>query len=365
MKTTSETSGSAKRPLFKSVLFSFILVCVLLLFMEIIASSFVFHRYHDNISESLQTGHRSALGTMFKKLLSFRERADFIAKSADPEPYRGPDSVHGFRINPGSYVLTYRKRHFDTIQQFKFHVTVNEDGSRYVGKVPFPTERDVFVFGDSFVFGEGVNDEQTFTYLLQSRFHHTRYHLYAAGGYALHNAYLNFEKLASRIGPEDVIILGHADFYDVRHVAAPSRLKWWGQPNANKNDPRDFGHLRVRLVDDSLLFDRVPLFCAYGNGYCDQPEPSTQYMDSVTARLINGITRKTQAKVYLLHFRGPLREDITRQLDARVHIIRAASEDFDYLHRDDINGFDGHPGPYWNHSIYKRLTDTLSAFGLQ
>jgi hypothetical protein len=262
-------------------------------------------------------------------------------------------------------VLTYKRIHYDTIQQFKFHVTVNQDGSRYVGKPPHPTERDVFVFGDSFVFGEGVNDEQTFTYLLQSKFQHTRFHLFASGGYALHNAYLNFKKLAERIGPEDVIILGHADFYDVRHVAAPSRLKWWGEPNAHKNDPRDFGHLRVRLLGDSLAFDRVPLFCAYGNGYCDQPNPSTSYMDSVTARLINGIASQTNAKVYLLHFRGQLRNDILRQLQPNVNLIRAAAENFDFLYRDDINGFDNHPGPYWNHAIYKRLSDTLSAFGLQ
>lgn len=364
MKTTTDRSQGTKRAYLKSLLFSIIMLSALMLFMEIIASAFVFHRYHENISESLQTANRSAIGTMIRKLLSFRERDDFTAKSADPEPYRGPDSLHGFRINPGSFVLTYRKRHFDSLQQFKFHVTVNEDGSRYVGNPPYPTERDVFVFGDSFVFGEGVNDEQTFTYLLQSKFPHTRYHLYAAGGYALHNAYLNLQKLASRIGQEDVIVLGHADFYDVRHVAAPSRLRWWGEPNAVKNDPRNFGHLRVKLSGDSLLFDRVPLFCAYSNSYCDQPDPPQSYMDSVTARLINNMAQMTQAKVYLLHFKGPLNESITRQLDPRVKIIRAAAEDFDFMHRDDINGFDGHPGPYWNHSIFKRLSDTLSAIGL-
>lgn len=363
MKTTPKHPQSAKRPLIRTILFNFITFGALLLIMEIIASAFVFHRYHENISDTLQTPNRSAIGTMIMKLLSFRERVDFTAKIASPEPYFGPDSIHGFRINPGSFLITYQRRYFDSLQQFKFHVTVKADGSRYVGTPHYPTTRDVFVFGDSFIFGEGVNDEQTFTYLLQSKFPHTRYHLYAASGYALHNAYLNLKKLASRIGPEDVLILGHADFYGVRHVASPSRLTT-GEPRAVKNDPRKFGHLRSKISGDSLLFDRVPLFCAYNEGYCDQPDPPQSYLDSLTARLINGMAHMTQAKVYLLHFRGPLSESITRQLDPRVKIIRAASEDFDYMHRDDINGFDGHPGPYWNHSIYKRLSDTLTTLGL-
>ena len=365
MNNSEHSNLKASRSWLKTFVFSIILIAALVAFLEIAASAFVFHRYHDNFSESLQTHKKTAIGTLIEKLLAFKKRSDFVAKSADPEPYRGPDSIHGFRINPGKYILTYRKRNYDSLLQFKFHVTVNEDGSRYVGEPPFPTERDVFVFGDSFVFGEGVNDEQTFTYLLQSTFKNTRFHLYAAGGYALHNAYLNFEKVSSRIGAEDVIILGHADFYDVRHVAAPSRLRWWGEPNAIKNDPKDFKHLRVKLENDRLIFDRVPLFCAYNDGYCDQSDPPESYMDSVTAKLINGIAEKTKAKIYLLHFYGPLRDGITSQLDPRVHIIRAAAENFDFQHRDDINGFDGHPGPYWNHAIYKRLTDTLTSYGLR
>jgi hypothetical protein len=347
---------------------SFVLIMLFLsfLFIEILSEVFVFHRYHHDISEILQDKSRWASGLILRKSLgSMKNDSTFTRKSSNPEPFRSPDSTHGYRINPGSYEVTYRRKHYDSLQKFKFHVTIKQDGSRFVGTPPYPTERDVYVFGDSFVFGEGVNDEQTFTYLLQSRFPNTRFNLFAGSGYSLTNASLNFNKLSQNIGEEDVLILGYADFYGVRHVAAPSRLQWWGEPNGEFYDPRIFKHVRASLVSDSLIFDKVPLFCEYFGDYCDQSDPSQSYIDSVTVRLINDITNKTKAKVYLLHFHGSLRKSMIDALHPRVRLIRATAEDFDFLMRDDINGFDGHPGPYWNHAIYKRLADTLTNIGLK
>ena len=354
------------RTFIKKTTFILIMFLLSVVFIELFAEVFVFHRYHHDISEILQGKSRWASGLILKKSLgSMKNESSFTRKSSDPEPFRSPDSTHGYRINPGSYEVTYRRKHFDSLQKFKFHVTIKQDGSRFVGTPPYPTERDVYVFGDSFVFGEGVNDEQTFTYLLQSRFPNTRFNLFAGSGYSLTNAYLNFDKLSQNIGEEDVLILGYADFYGVRHVAAPSRLRWWGEPNGDFYDPRIFKHIRASLVSDSLIFDKVPLFCEYFGDYCDQADPSQSYIDSVTVRLINDITKKTKAKVYLLHFHGSLRKSMIDALHPRVRLIRACAEDFDFLMRDDINGFDGHPGPYWNHAIYKRLADTLNNIGLK
>ncbi|MBM3441167.1 MAG: hypothetical protein FJX89_00555 [Bacteroidetes bacterium] len=353
-------SKQSKRPFGKTLLLYGIMFFVMALALELSSIVFIHIWYHDFWEETLQYQGKSSTVYLVKKfILKAGPNNDFERKSSSPQPFRIPDSIHGFRANTGSFEITYRKPSFDTFVQFKHFVTILPEGNRYVGEPAYPTERDVYVFGDSFIFGEGVNDEQTFTYLLQSRFPHTRFHLYAYSSYSLTNAYLNIQRLSSRIGPEDVIILGHARFYDVRHVAAPSRIKWWGEPFAVGNDPKRFKHLRARLEGDSLVFDRIPLFCAYQQDYCSQPDPPTAYMNKVTAHLINGIARSTPAKVYLLHFFGELRPDIVTQLDPAVSIIQATAETYDYQMRDDINGFDPHPGPYWNHAIYRRLADTL------
>ena len=351
----------------RSILMYLVMFVLMGLFVEVASTLVLYHRYHDYISEALQTRERSATGLLLKKMLGTRKGLKSNKEtSSKPEPFRVPDSLHGYRIKPGSYEVTYRIPHFDTVQSFKHHVTVNDDGTRFVGSPPYPTDRDVYVFGDSFIFGEGVNDEQTFTYLLQSRFPNTRFHLYANPGHSLSNAYLNFQKISGRIGPEDVVILGYAQFYDVRHVAAPSRVKWWGDPHSHSSlDPKDFKRVRVRLVSDSLVFDRIGFFCAHLGDYCNQPDPSQGYMDSVTARLVNGIAKGTEAPVYLMHFQGPLRKEMTGQLDPRVRYIHAAPETFDFKYRDDVNGFDPHPGPYWNHAIYRRIADTLRTVGMK
>jgi hypothetical protein len=252
------------------------------------------------------------------------------------------------------------------MRQFRHYITINPDGDRYVGEPDGPTDRDVYVFGDSFIFGEGVNDEQTFTYLLQSRFRKTRFHLYANPGHSMSNAYLNFLRLAPKVGPEDILLLGYAQFYDVRHVAAPERMTWWGEPHAHKSiDPKSYRHVKVSLSGDSLVFDRIPLFCSLMGDYCNKPGPGQPYMDTVTARLINGIAGRTKAQVYLLHFQGELRKSMTSLLDPRIKYILAGPETFDFKYRDDINGFNPHPGPFWNHAMFRRVTDTLNSVGVR
>lgn len=361
-----DQTAKKNRPILKTMLFYGILLLLMTLATEFLAILIVHVKYHEYIEETLQFRGRSSTAFLVRKILMRgAPDMDFQKRSSSPHPFRIPDSVHGFRANTGSFEITYRKPSFDTFVQFKHYVTILPDGARFVGEPAHPAERETYVFGDSFIFGEGVNDEQTFTYLLQTRFPHTRFHLYAYSSYSLSNAYLNFQRLSAGIGPEDVIILGHADFYDVRHVAAPSRIKWWGEPSAVDNDPENFQHLRARLVGDGLVFDRIPLFCAYQREYCEQPDPPRSYMDEVTARLINGIARSTSATVYLLHFKGELYQGIVDRLDPRVRIIRATADTYDYVMRDDINGFDGHPGPYWNHAIYRRLADTLRTVGIR
>lgn len=345
----------------------FLVMLVLLgVFIEVCSIILIHVRYHHYIEVALQDRRKPATYFILHKLFVKSHLPSYHGMFAKPSPFRIPDSIHGYRNNSGSFEISYQKKSYDTLQKFRFYVRILPDGSRYVGSPrDSSTTRNVHVFGDSFVFGEGVNDEQTFTYLLQSHFPNTRFQLHAASGWSLTNAYLNYRRLAEQIGPDDIIILGYAKFYDVRHVAAPSRIRYWGEPSAEGAHPEQFKHLRAQLAGDRLVFDRIPLFCAYSGGYCDQPDPSDAYMHEVTARIINGIAKSTSAKVYLLHFLGPLSEEIRERLDRKVRIVHATPESYDYEMRDDINGFDGHPGPYWNHAIYRRLADTLQMAGLR
>ncbi len=327
--------------------------------VETVSTLLVYHRYHEYIAESLHSRERWATLLILRKTLSGSGEKTDLSMQSTPKPFRIPDSLHGYRVNNGSFEVTYRASHFDTIKQFKYHVTIQADGDRFVGEPAGPTLKDVYVFGDSWMFGEGVNDEQTFTYLLQSRFRNTRFHLYANPGHSMSNAYLNVSRLRAKIGPEDVLILGYARFHDFRHVAAPSRIRQFGEPKSDSLDPASFQYVRVRMEGSGFVIDKVPFFCAYMKDYCRQPDPSQGYMDTVTARLVNAITTATPATVYLLHVDGQISPGMRNQLDPRVRIMDATASTFDFTYRDDVNGFDPHPGPYWNHAIFRRLSDTL------
>jgi len=343
----------------KKLLFYLVAILSMAALVETASTLLVYHRYHEYVAEALQTRQRWATLLILQKTLSPSAQPTDLSMRSNPRPFRIPDSLHGYRVNNGSYDVTYRSAHFDTIRQFRYHVTVLADGDRYVGDPEGPNGKEVYVFGDSWMFGEGVNDEQTFTYLLQSRFRNTRFHLYANPGPSMSNAYLNVDRLRSHIGPEDILILGYARFHDFRHVAAPSRIRQFGEPKSDSLDPAAFRHVRVRLEGEGFVIDKVPFFCAYMNDYCKQPDPSQGYMDTVTARLVNAIARSTPATVYLLHVDGRMSQGMQNQLDPRVRIMDATATTFDYEYRDDVNGFDPHPGPYWNHAIFRRLSDTL------
>ena len=152
-------------------------------------------------------------------------------------------------------------------------MTINPDGSRFVG-APRPGKPTVYIFGDSWVFGTGVPDELTFAGRLYEALPDWNVRLLALGGYSLTQAWLTFERL-KEIGPDDIVILGYADYFDVRHVVAPSRLREIetlaethqpadpavpaAQGDAGPRRPRDDEHHRPALRHARRLLPRVPI----------------------------------------------------------------------------------------------------------
>ena len=121
-------------------------------------------------------------------------------KSSLPEPFFVPDRLLGYSAPPGRYIHTYLRRQLPDgdWQAFKTKVTINSDGSRWTGNIPDAQRPVIYVFGDSHVFGSGVNDEQTFSYHLQQAIPEKKVKLFALGGYGLNQAYLRFNDLKTK-----------------------------------------------------------------------------------------------------------------------------------------------------------------------
>lgn len=293
-----------------------------------------------------------------------RQKTEFALES-DPTPFYVEDPRLGYAARPGQYRHSYLRRDAtnEPWRRFRVQTTINADGSRWTGRKPVAAARNLWVFGDSFVFGSGVNDEQSFSFLVQQARPDLDVHLYALGGYSLTQSYLNALALRERIDPDDWIVLGYADFYDERNVQSPSHVKrtaqWrarWGQAMVERNLPKP----RASLGDGQALnIDYVQENCAHNDGYCEQPDPDAVEQTRVSAALINAIAAMTPARVFVLHFEGEADNPLFDLLDPRVERVSARPEDFDYFIRDDVEGFDAHPGPYWHYAISRRLLAAL------
>src|SRR5262249_48535665 len=153
------------------------------------------------------------------------------------------------------------------------------------------------------------------------------------------------------------IVIGYADYFDVRNVAAPSRIKEMEQWTRER-DPQQIGKLpkipkTIMGPDGVLKFELAEQSCALSD--CEAADPSDSYMRSVSAHLINEIVESAKATVYLLFFEGAANNPILQMIDKRVELISALPQNLPSGVRDDINGFDPHPGPYWHYAIASLL----------
>jgi hypothetical protein len=282
-----------------------------------------------------------------------------------PDGFFVADSEQGYRANPGHYVFRYVRQRGGKSGHIDTAVSVNSDGTRFTGNRPARPLRHIYVLGDSFVFGDGVNDGQTFGSLLQSAFSRDAVHLHALGGYSWANALVTLERLEDRIGADDVIVLGYALYYKERHVAAPARLRsirdWMATSFPNTALSADDRVIRARLDDAGQpVLDTIPMHCKFNAAYCAGAEPSAAYTDKVSIALLRAIADTTKAKVYLLHMFGPKDDPVLANLPAGVELVAATPSDFTYLMRDDVMGFDDHGGPYWHYAMFTRLKQVLA-----
>jgi hypothetical protein len=355
-------------PRARTVLYSALTVLVAAAVLEIGASwlMLVYYRAEHVRDFEMVDGSYSSLVNLARRATRLAVApAPAVVEETDPSPFFRPDPLLGYSAAPGTYTHSWSRRNATTGQRetFATRVTINPDGTRFVGSER-PGKPTVHIFGDSWVFGTGVPDELTFAGRLYQALPDRNVRLSALGGWALGQAVLNFDRL-SGVGPQDIVILGYAGYYDVRHVVAPSRLReiatWLdniGQPIPPFRLPkavRDGGG----GVGGAVAFSYIDQRCAVLGDYCRQPDPPPSEMTAVTAALVNHIASRTRARVYLLHFAGAPDETLYRQLDPKVGVIHALRGDFGSVVQDDIMGFDGHPGPYWHYAISRKLLEAI------
>jgi hypothetical protein len=277
------------------------------------------------------------------------------------------DNALGWSVLPGQYTVNFKHRvnSHSEWEVLPTKVTINDDRSRWTGVVSDPVKPNIYIFGDSAVFGWGVNDEQTFAYHLQMARPDYNVKLFAVAGYGLVHNYLHFLQMKEGICPNDIVVIGYADYYDPRNVAAPSRLRAIDADlkshfpggitaRADKYTPRaelrEGDHLALSLVEQD---------CEEIVDYCKQPDPPQPYLAAVSARLINEMSRSAAAQTIVLHIDGSKSNPVFGTLDKNIKLVSALKEDFGYFIQDTVMDFDRHPGPYWHYAISRKLLSVI------
>ena len=343
--------------------FNLIILVFIAVIIEALSTMAVYYKYKSYNSITRYADYGSTVFILKKTLTKYTSwfAPAHELQTSSPKHFFIANKTLGYINQTGKFNLKF----YDSYDEGKYHqteVNILNDGSRFVGNSEEVIKRNVWVFGDSFVFGWGVSDEHTFTHLLQQKYSESKFYLYASGGWSSSNALINVQSLGDKIGKEDIVILGYANFYKIRNVAAPSRMREHKKPNSNLLN-KNLGYLRYFLTKDKELeHEIIPFFCEQMPRYCEADDPSKDEANEVTIRIINKIASLVEAKVFLLHFEGPRNDEVLSSLDPKIQIIPATEESFSYIIRDSIMEFDSHPGPFWHHAIYTRISERINEY---
>ena len=148
-------------------------------------------------------------------------------------------------------------------------LNTNSRGLR--GKKDFPYIKDktrlrILILGDSFTFGDGVSDAETYSYFLQQMLPHTEIINMGVHGYGHDQMLILFREEGVKYEP-DIVILGFLpldmprnvlkfrDFAKPRFVLEGGELKLTGVPVPRPEEILEWDWTRPRLVDVFSLMD--------------------------------------------------------------------------------------------------------------
>jgi hypothetical protein len=131
---------------------------------------------------------------------------DYVIKSIPAHPFLG-DSLLGISLNTGSYKIEINNK-------IKFRATHDSSGYRKTYRNDSITgAKNIVSLGCSFTYGYGVNDNETFTYLLQKNNPKFSFTNMGIIGYGTVQSYLQLKKIIYSGDIPDVILLNFSSYH--------------------------------------------------------------------------------------------------------------------------------------------------------
>jgi hypothetical protein len=342
----------------KKYFFYFILVVLLLIFADVSSSYFLFYLFElkgferpnfsyrkDGWAPSIVVASKMYSGVVQRMATS--SPLEQCKSGVRPEFYHY-DETYGHAPSPGRYIFTVCPNYLtpDPKKTYEWTATIDQDVARKTSHRKFENPKRIFLFGDSFIFGYAVNDEQAMAWLLQDYFQ-DRWTVrnYAQTGGGSVQALIKYRLLRQQLTRDDVLIFGYANFYSLRDVAAPSRM------SDERSNTEPLKHLRGRVINGKVEVDFVS--CQTPEKYCDQTDPPVEQMQSVTSGIFDEIVETSPSRLAVLYLVGSDNGSVVTHLKKKqIPIIDGRLETSKSFTRDSIYGYDEHPGPFANYYWY-------------
>jgi len=124
-----------------------------------------------------------------------------------------PDEIKGWDLMPGNYIFQPYSE-----SGKKFNVTINQDKTRYTGKIPQKTLGDIAIFGGSISLGHAVDDKKHYPFLLQKKIRNYAIKNYSVAGYGTHQSFLKIEEVVKKNKKIKIIIVAFDKHAEIRNI---------------------------------------------------------------------------------------------------------------------------------------------------
>ena len=144
----------------------------------------------------------------------------------DVQLYR-PNSELGYVATPGKYRLTEIVK--GVLGQLSYDVTILEDHSRATSPEKEEQQKkdkpQIWIFGCSFTWGQGLNDWETYPYKIQSKFPNYNVKNFGDNGYGTTHSLVHLRELLNEGNRPAAIVIGHITWHDQRNIGDPNYLQ--------------------------------------------------------------------------------------------------------------------------------------------
>jgi len=276
------------------------------------------------------------------------------------------DAVAGYTCIPGVHIVSLVKGRV----RIDSRITIGGDGYRIAGQASGSTRNPgLWIFGCSYTWGLGVNDDETFPWIVQRAMPAFQVRNLGGNGYGNLQALLQMrDAVRNRIPLPRIAVLVYNDFDLARNVASPSYLRMMNASGQSFERPR--ASVPAGSVDDSggLRIGWIPLFQPpTGNAAAEEsPEPDLEYQIRVTQALLDSfyeICRQNGIAAVLAVQSRPSGDPMVEYARRAGYVLADIFVDLDERGgwRYRLQPVDGHPNRAAHAQYAARLLDTLRA----